>query len=88
MTPDALSTALRELVREIVREEVRRESAGPSIRLLSVDEARQALGSLGRSHIYDLISSGRLRSVSSGRRRLIPTDAIAEYVRDNEATQS
>lgn len=36
--------------------------------------------SLGRSAIYEQIRSGRLRSVTQGRRRLIPASAIAEYV--------
>ena len=36
--------------------------------------------SLGRSVIYEQIRSGRLRSVTQGRSRLIPASAIAEYV--------
>ena len=36
--------------------------------------------SLGRSVIYEQIRSGRLRSVTQGRARLIPASAIAEYV--------
>jgi excisionase family DNA binding protein len=36
--------------------------------------------SLSRSIIYELIRSGRLRSVTQGRSRLIPASAIAEYV--------
>jgi excisionase family DNA binding protein len=36
--------------------------------------------SLGRSVIYELMRSGRLRSVTEGRSRLIPASAIAEYV--------
>lgn len=36
--------------------------------------------SLSRSVIYELIRSGRLRSVTEGRSRLIPASAIAEYV--------
>ena len=49
-------------------------------RLLSVDEAAGAL-SIGRSLVYDLIGAGRLRSVKVGRRRLIPSGAIADYIR-------
>jgi excisionase family DNA binding protein len=37
--------------------------------------------SLGRSSIYEQIRSGRLRSVTQGRSRLIPASAIAEYVK-------
>ena len=36
--------------------------------------------SLSRSVIYQQIRSGRLRSVTEGRRRLIPASAIADYV--------
>ncbi|RGA04533.1 DNA-binding protein [Microbispora triticiradicis] len=35
--------------------------------------------SLGRSTVYELIRSGRLRSVRQGRARLIPASAIREY---------
>ena len=43
--------------------------------------------SLSRSVIYEQIRSGRLRSVTQGRSRLIPASAIAEYVAllENEA---
>jgi excisionase family DNA binding protein len=36
--------------------------------------------SMSRSAIYEQIRSGRLRSVTQGRRRLIPASAIAEYI--------
>jgi excisionase family DNA binding protein len=36
--------------------------------------------SLSRSRIYELIRSGRLRTVKEGRTRLVPASAIAEYV--------
>jgi excisionase family DNA binding protein len=39
-----------------------------------------ALLSASRTVIYELIRSGRLRSVRQGRRRLIPAAAIADYV--------
>ena len=48
-------------------------------RLLSVDEAARALG-IGRSVLYGLIASGRVRSVKVGRRRLIPSSAVAGYI--------
>jgi excisionase family DNA binding protein len=47
--------------------------------LYRVSEAMEVL-SLGRSVIYELMRSGRLRSVTEGRSRLIPASAIAEYV--------
>ena len=36
--------------------------------------------SMGRSVIYEQIRSGRLRSITQGRARLIPASAIAEYI--------
>ena len=36
--------------------------------------------SIGRSALYGELAAGRLRSVKVGRRRLVPSGAIAEYV--------
>jgi excisionase family DNA binding protein len=36
--------------------------------------------SMGRTAIYEQIRSGRLRSVTQGRTRLIPASAITEYI--------
>lgn len=47
--------------------------------LYRIPEAMRAL-SMSRSVIYELIRSGRLRSVREGRARLIPATAIAEYI--------
>jgi excisionase family DNA binding protein len=47
--------------------------------LYRVEEAALVL-SIGRSVIYDLIRTHRLRSVKEGRSRLIPASANAEYV--------
>ena len=44
-----------------------------------VDEAAVALR-LSRSALYELIRSGRLRSVKSGRRRLVPVAALTAYL--------
>ena len=35
---------------------------------------------LSRSLLYELIRSGQLRTVKAGRRRLVPVEALAEYV--------
>ncbi|MEU7485041.1 helix-turn-helix domain-containing protein [Streptomyces sp. NPDC042319] len=35
---------------------------------------------MGRTHVYDLIRTGRLRSVKEGRTRFIPASALADYV--------
>jgi excisionase family DNA binding protein len=47
--------------------------------LYRVSDAMTVL-SLGRTAIYEQIRSGRLRSVTQGRSRLIPASAIADYV--------
>ena len=47
--------------------------------LYRIPEAMRLL-SLSRSVIYKQIRSGRLRSVKEGTTRLIPADAIAEYI--------
>jgi excisionase family DNA binding protein len=51
----------------------------PARQLYRVSEAMLLL-SLSRSVIYELIRSGRLRSVTEGRTRLIPAAAIAAYI--------
>jgi excisionase family DNA binding protein len=47
--------------------------------LYRVEEAADALR-LSRSLVYELIRSGRLRTVKAGRRRLVPVSALEEYV--------
>ncbi|MGL4744713.1 MAG: helix-turn-helix domain-containing protein [Dermatophilaceae bacterium] len=44
-----------------------------------VDEAAEALR-LSRSVIYELIRSGRLRTVKQGSRRLVPVAALHDYL--------
>jgi excisionase family DNA binding protein len=44
-----------------------------------VEEAAEALR-LSRSIVYELIRSGRLRTVKVGSRRLVPVEALSEYV--------
>ena len=46
---------------------------------------RERLGGIGRSLYYELISSGRLRSVKINDRRLVPETAICEYIEQLEA---
>lgn len=55
-----------------------KELAPPPM-LYRVDEACGLLA-LSRTVIYELIRSGRLRSVKQGRTRLVPASAIADYV--------
>jgi excisionase family DNA binding protein len=56
------------------------ERADAPERLLSVPEAADALG-IGRSRLYAELDSGRLRSLHVGRRRLVPSGAIGDYIR-------
>lgn len=49
--------------------------------LLTPEEAAERL-SVGRSKVYELIGSGRLRSVRIGASRRIPAAALVEFVRD------
>ncbi len=39
-----------------------------------------ALLNLSRTVVYDLLRTGRLRSVKEGRTRLIPASAVREYL--------
>ena len=48
--------------------------------LITPEAAARAL-SLGRTTVYELIGTGRLRSVKIGRARRIPLAALDEYVR-------
>ena len=47
--------------------------------LYNVEEAAEALR-LSRWTLYELIRSGRLRTVKQGHRRLVPVAALHEYV--------
>ena len=55
------------------------ETASPIRALYDVTEA-MALLNLSRSQIYELIRSDRLVTVTQGRRRLVPAEAITAYV--------
>ena len=77
---DRLEAAIRELAAAL-REELVAEApaADAPPRLLSIEQACAALGGIARSTLYQLLDRGELRSVTVGRRRLIPASAIAEY---------
>lgn len=47
--------------------------------LLTPEQAAESLG-VGRSTVYDLMSTGQLESVKLGRCRRVPVDAVAAYV--------
>lgn len=77
---DRLVAAVAELV-EALRADLQATMAAPDgpDRLLSIPEAADALG-IGRSALYGEIGAGRLRTVKVGRRRLVPSSAIAERI--------
>ncbi|MGB8963250.1 MAG: helix-turn-helix domain-containing protein [Pseudonocardiaceae bacterium] len=49
------------------------------VQLYKVSDVMQAL-SISRTVVFDLLRSGRLRSVKQGRTRLIPASAIRDYI--------
>lgn len=49
--------------------------------LCSIPDAAKSLG-VGRSKIYELITIGKLVTVSIGRRRLVRTDSLRAIARD------
>jgi excisionase family DNA binding protein len=49
------------------------------LQLYRVKDAMRLLN-LSRTVIYELLQTGRLRSVQQGRARLITTEAIREYI--------
>ena len=78
-TGDRLGAAVMELVAAL-RDEIatdRRPSEREPDRLLSIEQAVQALG-IGRTALYSEIGAGRIRSVKVGRRRLVPSSAVSE----------
>lgn len=49
-------------------------------RLVAIPEARQALGGIGRSTLYELITRGEVIKVNIGRRGFITADSLDAYV--------
>jgi excisionase family DNA binding protein len=74
----AATDALAEAILAAVRAEAVPRDAEPE-QLLSIDRAA-ALAGVGRTTIYAEIGAGRLRSVKVGRRRLVPSSAMAELI--------
>lgn len=54
--------------------------------LIDVTSAAATLG-IGRSKLYELIATGKLRKVNIGKRCLIPVEALHELVGELEAGQ-
>lgn len=55
--------------------------------LLTAEEAAEAL-SLSRSTVYVELASGRLESISVGRARRIPVDAVERWLQDKRQPQA
>jgi excisionase family DNA binding protein len=47
--------------------------------LLRPDEAAHAMG-LGRSKFFEMLAKGEIRSVKHGRNRLVPVEALREWI--------
>lgn len=58
---------------------------GVQPKLNTIEQASERLG-ICRANLYKLLGSGQLRSVKIGRRRLVPEQAIADFIADLEAT--
>lgn len=54
------------------------EAARPG-QLLTIEEVMERLG-VGRSTVFGLMASGRLRSVKIGRRRLVAEQAVVDFI--------
>jgi excisionase family DNA binding protein len=58
----------------------RNDSHGdPTLVALTVEEAARRLG-VGRTTMYALLASGEVPSVTIGRLRRVPAEALAEYI--------
>jgi excisionase family DNA binding protein len=82
MAPDreaAIRSAVDALVTAILAAATPEPADAPD-RLLSVDEAAAQMG-IGRSMLYDLIAGQRIISIKVGRRRLLASGVIADYIR-------
>jgi hypothetical protein len=56
------------------------KTVGVPVRALYAIPETMVLLSLSRTQIYELIRSDRLLTVTQGRRRLVPAEAITAYV--------
>lgn len=59
---------------------------GVPVKLMYRVEETVELLSISRSRIFELLRSGRLRSVTHGRSRLIPHSALLEFIEDLETS--
>lgn len=78
---DRLTSAIAELVAAL-RAEMAESRGGQDEppKLLSIAEAARRLG-IGRSLLYSMIGAGQVRTVKLSRRRLVPSDALADVAK-------
>lgn len=50
---------------------------------LTIVETCEALGGISRPMFYDLVASGRLRTVMLGRRRVVPVTEVERLLADD-----
>lgn len=48
--------------------------------LYSITEAAEQLGGIGKSTVEELIRDGEIETVKIRRRRLVPAEALADYI--------
>ena len=56
-----------------------KEVPGIAPRLYSIELTTQELG-ISRTSVYELMATGKLRSVKIGRRRFVPREAIDDFI--------
>lgn len=79
-----LQAAITELVGALREELAPTTAEPPPDRLMSVEQAAEALG-VGRTSVYAAIAAEQLRSFRVGRRRLVSSSAIAEFIAQAES---
>ncbi|MBC9731355.1 helix-turn-helix domain-containing protein [Streptomyces sp. TRM68367] len=77
MLADALGVSAQDLL-HLVRASTS-TAPDPTLVALTVEEAARRLG-VGRTTMYALLASGEIPSVTIGRLRRIPAEALSDYV--------
>ena len=64
----------------------RTQTNRPEVKGLSVQQTAERMG-IGRTLVFDLIKNGELASLKIGRRRIVTTQAIDEFLAQQSADQ-